>query len=1455
VWYIKDIETTPLDVLISYLKEIKGMVGKEEHSSVDAALMKFEPRTLLNCVGDSIKGESQMYSALYNLKELVQHHEEARRKDLEERVCTSIVQKFKTNSERPNCPMFEQNFHVCLGKAPPLSGNPESNKEAYFRMARDLDLAPVQLGPKTLDDLIHRVASVFKYASDLINNFRNFFGADILQNKNKPVGSHEGKAKQTFTAKASETKQEKKEKQVECYGCGFRNHKTPDCDMKKHPNFNTELKPFAMSEGGKSYLQALVAYDSKMNKPILSNYHKMVKGKIEKVQEAICDLPKTNGEFHLNLMNTDENPNNYIYTNPNFINGVIRESEKELNVKALLDNGAFNGHCYISTEVENFLKMCGNKGENLGSCRVCMPIGNSCVEIDNRKYLFKLHVINEFKVKKEIFIIATPINTNYDIIINRQFIKENSLVLDFPSHFMNEGDIQTLIPKLGGTGGTVHERTNAYPNAGHDQPHQEEVRVPKEALLDISPEDDGGVSERWDNQVFPWEMDNSVEKDDEECIPKKISGPIKLVNEIRALCLKYINVFKRQVLSQPALINPFHILVDKEKMEKKLHSIQYRRPRMQSRERQEEIRRQNEKMLHLDVIRSSDALFVSQVHLAKKPNGTWRYCIDYRELNEISKAAAWPLPNIQHTLERLGRKGWKIFGVMDMTSGYWQAPLAEESKKYTAFTTWMGNYEWTRVPFGLKGAPSYYQKEVQHTVLRELMYRVCENYMDDIIFGGTDFTDYLNNLEKILKRMQEHNLTINPDKCTFGVNSIEVVGHVLDSTGISFSEGKRNGVKEFPLPQNAKQLHSFLGLANYFRSHVRNYTESTSILYDKLSKHQDDKKKLIWIDDEIEKFEEIKEKIHSCRKLFFVNDTHEIHLCTDASLYGIGAYLYQIIDGGEIPIQFLSSKLTKTQRRWSVPEKEGYAIYYALTKLEYLLRDVYFVLHTDHINLTFVNAIATTSRKVYNWKLTIQEFNFDIVYIKGENNVVADKLSRLCDSDPQNDERKIETIFLNAIVENYIPQNIRDMFNAVHNAVVGHNGFKKTMKRMLKAGAKHKDLKSFIRKLLRECVSCQKLSYNSMLTKTMPFTTASYELWECLNIDTIGPFLQDRYGFQYILNIIDAFSRFQHLIPMRRADAQSALEALIQHVGLFGVPNSVLTDNGTQFVNEAMSALMDTLGCKHITTTPYSKEENAIVERSNKESNRYCSALVNDKDVMDRWSAYVPIAQRIINSNEHEALGVAPAQLVFPNVRLDRMFPFEEEREKAASTKLTDYVQHAFELHNKLMEIARANQKERDSQHMQRQLQRLHSRPEFPSKIGDYVLADHMNGKPHKLANNKIGPYKLVELNNGQATIEDVVHKKQRKLHTSNLVPFRYDNRMTNPMVIAAKEKDYYIVERIITHKVMKKKTMFQVKWVGYEEPKDITWEPIENLKNNIIFHNYCKENNLEDLIPDRFKD
>jgi hypothetical protein len=209
---------------------------------------------------------------------------------------------------------------------------------------------------------------------------------------------------------------------------------------------------------------------------------------------------------------------------------------------------------------------------------------------------------------------------------------------------------------------------------------------------------------------------------------------------------------------------------------------------------------------------------------------------------------------------------------------------------------------------------------------------------------------------------------------------------------------------------------------------------------------------------------------------------------------------------------------------------------------------------------------------------------------------------------------------------------------------------------------------------------------------------------------------------------------------------------------------------------------------------------------------------------------------------------------VFPNVKLDRMFPFEEETERAASTRLSDYVQNAYELHNKLIEIARENQKERDSQHMQRQLTEQSKRKEFPCKIGDYVLAEHMSGKPHKLANNKTGPYKLVELKNGIATIEELVHRKRRQIHTSKLVPFIYDARVTNPEVLAAKERDYYIVEKILAHEKRNRTMMFQVKWVGYEDPSSITWEPMRELKNNIIFHEYCKENNLEELIPEQFR-
>ena len=420
--------------------------------------------------------------------------------------------------------------------------------------------------------------------------------------------------------------------------------------------------------------------------------------------------------------------------------------------------------------------------------------------------------------------------------------------------------------------GNCPAMSKAYLKGDHE--NGREVRVPKESVLDISPSDDGGVSDRWESYPNPWEI-NIEGMEDHEFLPKDIEGTPEFIQRIKEVCLKHIHVFKQQVSKSPAHVRPFRILVNKDKMEEKKNSNKSKKPRPQSKTRQDEIRTQIDKMTELELIKPSEALFLSHVHMALKPNGSWRFCVDYRELNDICQSVPWPLPNIDQTLQRLGSKKYKYFGVMDLTSGYWQAPLDEESKELTAFTSWMGNFQWDRVPFGLKGAPAYFQKEMQITVLRELMYTLCEDYMDDIIFGGESEDDYLRNLDKILTRVSEHNITINPKKCKLGKRSVEIVGHVIDEFGITFSDEKKESIMKFPLPQQTTQLRSFLGLANYFRNQIDHFTETTHLLYGMVNSHST----LTWGPDAIAQFEATKLKFITVAS-YFLSKKVERFICT-----------------------------------------------------------------------------------------------------------------------------------------------------------------------------------------------------------------------------------------------------------------------------------------------------------------------------------------------------------------------------------------------------------------------------------------------------------------------------------------------------------------------------------------------------------------------------------------------
>ncbi len=196
------------------------------------------------------------------------------------------------------------------------------------------------------------------------------------------------------------------------------------------------------------------------------------------------------------------------------------------------------------------------------------------------------------------------------------------------------------------------------------------------------------------------------------------------------------------------------------------------RYRTQSAAKDKEIRCQVELMESLGLIKRSAHTRRSQIHMVPKPNGKWRFCIDFRYLNECSMMEGGVLPRIKELLHRIGERKAKYFAVMDLTSGYHQTAIDEESQKYTAFVTSAGVFEWRRVPMGLKGAPTYFQREMAQTVLAGIIGYGAELYIDDCIVYGATEEGFLSNLEAVFQRFKEYNITLNPKKCKFGQSAI-----------------------------------------------------------------------------------------------------------------------------------------------------------------------------------------------------------------------------------------------------------------------------------------------------------------------------------------------------------------------------------------------------------------------------------------------------------------------------------------------------------------------------------------------------------------------------------------------------------------------------------------------------------------------------------------------------------
>ena len=269
--------------------------------------------------------------------------------------------------------------------------------------------------------------------------------------------------------------------------------------------------------------------------------------------------------------------------------------------------------------------------------------------------------------------------------------------------------------------------------------------------------------------------------------------------------------------------------------------------------------------------------------------------MDFRGLNVCIEPASWPLPNIKGLFERIGNCKPEILGVMDLTSGYHQAPIHPDHRIYTAFLCFAGIYHLTRLPFGPKRAPSYFQEQMVSKVLQGLLYVSCEMYLGDCIVCAFSEDQFVERQREVLQRFKDRGLLLKAKKCRFGMASIEYVGRVVSKDGLSMSAPKIENVLNFPRPRTMTALRSLLGLANYFRGFVPYHSDIVRPLQNMIDHKARKKEAPIWTPAGVEAFHAIKLVISKCPLMYFLDDDSPIRLYTDASDYGIGGVLYQVV--------------------------------------------------------------------------------------------------------------------------------------------------------------------------------------------------------------------------------------------------------------------------------------------------------------------------------------------------------------------------------------------------------------------------------------------------------------------------------------------------------------------------------------------------------------------------------
>jgi hypothetical protein len=649
------------------------------------------------------------------------------------------------------------------------------------------------------------------------------------------------------------------------------------------------------------------------------------------------------------------------------------------------------------------------------------------------------------------------------------------------------------------------------------------------------------------------------------------------------------------------------------------HEPPHSNPYRHSPEENEEEDRQLDKMLAKGQIIPSTSSYASPVLFARKKNGTLRMCVDYRRLNAMTQKMRYPLPNCLDLFDKL--HGARFFSKIDLRSGYHQLRMEPRDQHKTAFITRRGLFEFQVLPFGLCNAPASFQRLMSATMRK--FDKFCAVYLDDVLIFSKTEQEHLKHVRLVLEELMRNGFCANNEKCAFGRSHIEFLGFFVSHDKVEVDPAKVSGINNWQPPTNRREMMRFLGVCNFLRRFVQDFARTATPLTALTRKDQP----FVWSNDAQRAFERLKRDIAAAPALRIPSPDGAYVVNADASDLAIGAVLYQ----NGLPVAFESRKLTSAEINYPTRDKELLAVIHSLTVWRpYLLgAQLRVTINTDHRPLTHIFTQKTIRGRWVRWLEILSEYNLDIRYVPGSQQVVADGLSRSLNAvrvESPGDDTMLSAgpVFLDKIRQSLtsdktfrrvvaspgvnfladdgllyyksghglrlcIPEALRRELVITQHELLNHAG-KIATAYALRHRFYWPSLFTDVEKLLRTCAPCQfaKSSTHASNGLVQPLPIP-HDRWEEISLDYVTALPTTKDGNDALLVVVDRLTKRVRLIPTTtKVTAKGTADLIFAHVfALFGLPKVITSDRDARFTSDVWTQLFARLGTKLQFTTAY----------------------------------------------------------------------------------------------------------------------------------------------------------------------------------------------------------------------------------------------------------------------------